>query len=55
MLGGIGMPELAVIFCIVLLLFGASRLPEIARGMGKGIREFKKATREITGGDSSAE
>ncbi len=37
-----------VIFLVVLLLFGAKRIPEIARGLGKGIREFKDATREIS-------
>ena len=40
---GIGGPELLVIFLIVLLLFGAKRLPEIARSMGKATTEFKKA------------
>lgn len=40
---GIGGPELMMIMFIVLLLFGANRLPELARGMGKSIREFKKA------------
>ncbi len=40
---GLGMQELIVIFLIILLLFGASRLPELAKGMGKAIREFKKA------------
>jgi sec-independent protein translocase protein TatA len=43
----IGMGELVVILLIVLLLFGASRLPEIARSMGKAIKEFKKAGKEI--------
>ena len=37
-----------VIFLIVLLVFGAKRIPEIAKGLGKGITEFKKAAREIT-------
>lgn len=41
---GIGGPELLFIMLIVLLLFGANRLPELARGMGRAIREFKKAT-----------
>ncbi len=41
MLGGIGIPELLVIFLIVLLFFGAKRLPEIGSSLGKGIREFK--------------
>lgn len=42
-----GMGELVVILLIVLLLFGASRLPEIARALGKSIKEFKKAGKEI--------
>lgn len=40
---GIGGPELMMIMFVVLLLFGANRLPELARGMGKSVREFKKA------------
>ena len=44
MLGG---QELIIIFLIILLLFGAKKLPELAQGLGKGIREFKKAAREI--------
>ncbi len=43
---GIGVQELMVIFLIILVLFGAKKLPELAAGLGKGIREFKKATRE---------
>jgi sec-independent protein translocase protein TatA len=42
----LGIPELIVILFLVLLIFGASRLPEIGRGIGKGIRNFKEATRE---------
>lgn len=42
-----GMGELVVIFLIILLLFGASKLPEIARALGKSIKEFKKAGKEI--------
>lgn len=41
---GIGGPELIMIMFIVLLLFGANRLPDLARGMGRAMREFKKAT-----------
>ena len=41
---GIGMPELVVILVIVLIIFGAGKLPQIGEGIGKGIRNFKKAT-----------
>lgn len=44
---GIGGPELLVIMFIVLLLFGANRLPDLARGMGRAVREFKKATSTV--------
>lgn len=44
----LGPMEIAFILLIVLLLFGAKRIPEIARGLGKGIREFKSATSEIS-------
>ena len=46
-MGSIGMPELIIIFLVVLLLFGSKRLPELAKGLGKGMHEFKKATREL--------
>jgi sec-independent protein translocase protein TatA len=45
--GGMGVPELLVIFGIIILLFGAKKIPDLARGIGKGIREFKDASREI--------
>jgi sec-independent protein translocase protein TatA len=52
MFGNLGFPEILIIMVIILLLFGAKRIPEIAGSMGKGIKEFKKnineATREIT-------
>jgi sec-independent protein translocase protein TatA len=41
---GLGMQELIVIFLIVMVLFGAKKLPEIGKGLGRGIREFKRAT-----------
>lgn len=41
---GIGMPELIIILVIILIVFGAGKLPEIGGGMGKAIRNFKKAT-----------
>jgi sec-independent protein translocase protein TatA len=40
---GIGMPELIVILLIILLVFGAAKLPEIGKALGKSIKEFKKA------------
>jgi TatA/E family protein of Tat protein translocase len=43
MLRGIGLPELVIILAIILLLFGAARLPQIANSMGKAIKEFRKA------------
>jgi len=45
---GLGPWEIAFILLIVLVLFGAKRIPEVARGLGKGIREFKSATSEIS-------
>ena len=48
---GLGIPELLVILFLIILIFGASRLPEIGRGIGKGIRNFKDATREGTSRD----
>ncbi|PIP07382.1 MAG: twin-arginine translocase TatA/TatE family subunit [Syntrophobacteraceae bacterium CG23_combo_of_CG06-09_8_20_14_all_50_8] len=43
---GLGMPELAVILVIVLIIFGAGKLPEIGGAIGKGIKNFKKSIRE---------
>ena len=43
MIGGIGIPELLLIFGILVLLFGAKKLPEIGRGLGEGIKSFKDA------------
>ncbi len=47
-MGSLGPFELVLIFLAILLIFGAKRIPEIARGLGKGIKEFKSATREIS-------
>jgi sec-independent protein translocase protein TatA len=41
-LGGIGWQEILVVLLLVLLLFGGKKLPELARGLGKGMREFKR-------------
>jgi len=46
MFSGIGMQELLLIFLLVLLLFGAKRIPDIATGLGRGIRDFKKALKD---------
>ncbi len=43
----LGGPEILIILFAILLLFGAKKIPELARGMGKGIREFKDATKEV--------
>ena len=47
MLGGIGTWEILLIFLVILLMFGAKRIPEIARGIGKGVTEFKKGIGDI--------
>jgi sec-independent protein translocase protein TatA len=44
----LGGGEIILIFAVVLLLFGAKKLPELAKGLGQGIKEFKKATRDVT-------
>ncbi len=45
---GIGVPELILILIIALVIFGPSKLPELGKALGKGIKEFKKASSEIT-------
>ena len=45
-MGSLGIPELLIILAIVVLIFGANRLPELGRGIGKGIKNFKDATKE---------
>ncbi len=41
-------PEVIIILALALILFGAKKLPELAKGLGQGLREFKKATREVS-------
>jgi sec-independent protein translocase protein TatA len=45
-LPSLGLPELLIVLFIVILVFGASRLPELGKGIGKGIRNFKDATKD---------
>ena len=44
----LGAPEIIIILFVVLLLFGAKKLPELAKGFGKGIKEFKKAQKDVS-------
>lgn len=44
----LGGGEIILVLALVLILFGAKKLPELAKGLGQGIKEFKKATREVT-------
>lgn len=44
---GLGMQELLIVLIVVLVLFGGKKLPELAKGLGQGMKEFKKATREV--------
>ena len=47
MLGNIGMPELLVIFLFVLIFFGAKKIPDMAKGLGQGMREFRNAMKDV--------
>ncbi len=53
-MGNIGTTELILIALVVLVFFGSKKIPELAQGLGKGIREFKKATREIQEDDQDS-
>lgn len=46
-IGGLGGTEIVLILAVVLIFFGPKKIPELARGLGRGIREFKDATKEI--------
>lgn len=52
MFGGFGLQELLVILAIVLIIFGAGKLPQIGKNLGKGIKEFKEAIRDGGGEDN---
>jgi sec-independent protein translocase protein TatA len=45
----LGLPELLIILAIVILIFGANRLPELGRGIGRGIKNFKEASKDGAG------
>lgn len=45
-MAGLGVPELAIIFLIIIVLFGANKIPQIGKGLGEGIRNFKKGVKE---------
>ncbi|MBU0559576.1 MAG: twin-arginine translocase TatA/TatE family subunit [Bacteroidetes bacterium] len=47
MFGNLGAPEIILIILAILILFGAKKIPELAKGIGKGMREFKKAVHEV--------
>lgn len=52
MFGRLGLPELVIILVIIILIFGANRLPDIGRGIGKGIKNFKDATNKSANDDN---
>lgn len=47
MFGNLGAGEIILIILVILLLFGAKKIPELAQGLGKGMKEFKKAVRDV--------
>jgi len=51
---GLGTQELVIILVIVLILFGANRLPDLARSLGSSVKEFKKGVNEVKGDDAPA-
>ncbi len=52
---GLGFPELILIFVIVIVIFGTSRIPELGKGLGEGIRNFKKAIKDDDGKRNDSE
>ena len=54
-IGGIGMPEILLIVLVVLLLFGGKKIPELMKGLGKGVRSFKEGMNGLEKDDTSEE
>ncbi len=54
-MGSLGVPELLVIFVILVLLFGASKIPQLGKGFGEAIRNFKKGLKDDDGNESETE
>ena len=52
---GLGAPELTILLIILLVLFGGSKLPSLAKGLGQSVKEFKKASKEIAEEDKAEE
>lgn len=52
-IGGLGMSELIVIVLVVLLLFGGKKIPELMKGLGKGVRSFKDGLKEVSSDEDS--
>ena len=50
-LGGLGAPEIIIILIIVLLMFGGKKIPELMKGLGRGIKDFKEASKGETGSE----
>ncbi|MBI3585621.1 MAG: twin-arginine translocase TatA/TatE family subunit [Ignavibacteriales bacterium] len=46
-MGNLGAPEIILVLVVILIFFGAKKIPELAQGLGKGLREFRKAARDI--------
>jgi sec-independent protein translocase protein TatA len=55
LIGGLGTPEIVLIFAVIVLLFGASKLPELARGSGRALRIFKAETKGLIDGEDEDE